>query len=343
MGNALPVFFVLWVTGTVWYLHFNYHLMPLINSSISQVVYRGMVQLGISQTLTTLLLICFARAVFTDPGVVPSKFEWQAEYRQPKIVSWSSWSHRGSGVSSQDPESGHVIEEPSLPTTREVKHTGERRFCKWCDTFKPDRTHHCRVCKSCTLRMDHHCPWIANCVGFRNHKFFFLLVFYALVNCWFIVITMWETLQRTIDEEVAPRNRFLVVFGLTLSVMMGVLLKTFLSFHVWLMLKATTTIEFCEKRHRRSSPSQQPEYDRGLYENLKAVLGPIPLLWLLPCCPPAGDGVNFPVKGQDEVVDETSALLGLSKRAAAKAAAATSSVDRGSEAPEVTGGKAASM
>lgn len=37
---------------------------------------------------------------------------------------------------------------------------------------QPLRARHCRECRRCVRRYDHHCPWMENCVGERNHPLF---------------------------------------------------------------------------------------------------------------------------------------------------------------------------
>ncbi|XP_050397684.1 palmitoyltransferase ZDHHC16 [Patella vulgata] len=59
-------------------------------------------------------------------------------------------------------------------------------ICKKCISPKPPRTHHCSICKTCILKMDHHCPWLNNCVGFYNHRHFFLFCFYMWVGTMYV-------------------------------------------------------------------------------------------------------------------------------------------------------------
>ena len=55
-----------------------------------------------------------------------------------------------------------------------------------CDACRLDRgltIHHCRVCSRCVHGMDHHCVFVANCVGARNRGRFLLLLLYVVVGC----------------------------------------------------------------------------------------------------------------------------------------------------------------
>ncbi|XP_037005748.2 palmitoyltransferase ZDHHC12 isoform X6 [Artibeus jamaicensis] len=46
------------------------------------------------------------------------------------------------------------------------------RRCRYCMVLQPLRARHCRDCRRCVRRYDHHCPWMENCVGERNHPLF---------------------------------------------------------------------------------------------------------------------------------------------------------------------------
>ncbi|CAE8622758.1 unnamed protein product, partial [Polarella glacialis] len=66
---------------------------------------------------------------------------------------------------------------------------GDRR-CNKCKAPKPPSAHHCSVCERCILKMDHHCPWMNNCIGAWNQKHFMLFLLYVALQCWAAVISL---------------------------------------------------------------------------------------------------------------------------------------------------------
>mmetsp|Transcript_131135 Transcript_131135/g.184958 ORF Transcript_131135/g.184958 Transcript_131135/m.184958 type:complete len:330 (-) Transcript_131135:29-1018(-) len=266
-ARVLPVVFVVVNIVSLYLIYSYFHLVPMLQSSDENRYHTGIIQTAVFNGISFMLMVCYLRAVATNPGNIPSKEE--------------------------DPRWEYVPDQTvQQPETKETKKTGERRHCKWCAKYKPDRTHHCRVCKKCILKMDHHCPWIYNCVGFRNHKYFFLLLLYSAAACNFITVTMIPTVESAVEQNSAFAQMFLVLFAETLSAFLGILISLFFLFHVWLMLQAMTTIEFCEKSSKDQSFSASV-HDRGINGNIRAVLGDWMILWLLPVSPPSGNGTDF--------------------------------------------------
>merc|ERR1719387_445770 len=108
---------------------------------------------------------------------------------------------------------------------------------------------------------------------------------------------MAESVIRSWDIRTPFATMFFLLFGETLCVFLGMLITIFFFFHIWLMLKAMTTIEFCEKKLPKGGADNVTDavsvYDLGWYGNVRAVLGPSPATWLIPVEAGMGDGLNY--------------------------------------------------
>jgi hypothetical protein len=282
----LPVIYVSITILSLYIIYVFFHCQPLLQLGVAPLRvnedkrFRGIIETIVFHIVTLLVVVNFILSILVHPGEIPDD-DPQWEYQPVQ---------EGSGGTDVVPLS-----------FQETKKSGDRRHCKWCGKYKPDRCHHCRVCRTCILKMDHHCPWIYNCVGFANYKYFFLLLFYSVVDCHFVLWTMFESVQIMIRTEPDFLSMFLIFFGEILALFLGVLITMFFIFHCWLMMMAMTTIEFCEKSTPKRSDKESTglfdaapsSYDLGVIGNIQAVLGDNPLFWFLPFMLPAGNGLVF--------------------------------------------------
>ena len=112
--------------------------------------------------------------------------------------------------------------------------------CDKCNEIKPARTHHCSACGCCVFHMDHHCPWINNCVGMENLRYFLLFLLYLDVG----MVYMFTSTVAIWHHPIYAENRGLMSFIVMLDATLVVVLGGFNFWNWFLAYEGLTTLEF---------------------------------------------------------------------------------------------------
>lgn len=155
--------------------------------------------------------------------------------------------------------------------------------CPKCCSIKPERAHHCSICKRCIRKMDHHCPWVNNCVGEKNQRFFVLFTMYiALISAHALVLCGFQFFscvrgQWTECSDFSPPVTVILMIFLCLE---GFLFLTFTA-----VMFGTQIHSICnDETEIERLKSEKPTWERRLrWEGMKSVFGGQPsLLWINP-------------------------------------------------------------
>ena len=171
----------------------------------------------------------------------------------------------------------------------------EFKTCTKCGHQKPERCHHCSLCNACVLKMDHHCPWLGTCVGFKNHKFFILFLFWSMIGtiCMIVFPVIILAVHFFIDQIFSLFDiiHFIQAF-IGFSFLWASLLM--LHMHIQLAMTNSTTLEqendgcfISEKKRTRNL------YDLGNKRNLQLMFGDSIFKAFIPIYTTQGDGMHW--------------------------------------------------
>lgn len=213
----------------------------------------------VGATITILDLVFLFLTSGRDPGIVPRNLQppesEDSFHMNTQSMEW---------VNGRSPQL-------RLPRTKDIRINGHSIKVKYCDTcllYRPPRASHCSICNNCVQRFDHHCPWVGQCIGLRNYRFFFMFISSSTFLCMYVFVFSWinvleqkrkDTLWRAMSKEVL--SVVLIVYCFIAVWFVGGLTV----FHFYLICTNQTTYENFRYRYDK----KENPYNRGLPRNFR--------------------------------------------------------------------------
>lgn len=203
------------------------------------------------------------RTSFSDPGVLPRAMPDEATFIEMEIEAAN-----GNIPTGQRPP----------PRIRNIQINGQivkLKYCYTCKIFRPPRASHCSICDNCVDRFDHHCPWVGNCVGRRNYRYFYLFTLsLSLLTIYIFAFDIVHLVLRSVNsgfvsaiKETPGTILEVLVCFFTLWSVVGLT-----GFHTYLISLNQTTNEDIKGSWSGKNRVQNPYTHRNIVKNCCEVL-----------------------------------------------------------------------
>lgn len=172
--------------------------------------------------------------------------------------------------------------------------------CKFCKAKKFIRSSHCRTCNQCILYRDHHCPYIANCVGFKNIQYFVNFLFWGFYGMVYYVICLshaYFVFKKNEQFTIPLYFKIIMIFDLGATIcfilnIFGLMINILINIYnnrsqieFRRMPLVETYCPICPSCSRKHGPNVQLVfnfYNLGFLSNLYYIIGPTPFHFIFP-------------------------------------------------------------